>query len=48
LHIDLASGQRTGGLGHITTDITGFGVRYAVNLLTSQKLLERAAARPSR
>jgi leucyl aminopeptidase len=45
LHVDLASGQRTSGLGHITTDITGFGVRYVVNLLTSQKLLERAAAR---
>jgi leucyl aminopeptidase len=45
IHLDLASGQRTGGLGHITTDITGFGVRYAVNLLTSQKILERATAR---
>lgn len=42
VHLDLAAGQRTGGLGHIATDITGFGVRYAVNLLTSQKLLERA------
>jgi leucyl aminopeptidase len=48
VHVDLASGQRSGGLGHISTDITGFGVRYAVNLLTSQKILERAAARPPR
>ena len=48
VHLDLASGQRTSGLGHITTDITGFGVRYTVNLLTSQKILERAAARTSR
>ena len=45
VHLDLAAGQRTSGLGHISTDITGFGVRYAVNLLTSQKILERAAAR---
>ena len=44
VHLDLAAGQRTGGLGHITTDITGFGVRYAVNLLTAQKILERAAS----
>jgi leucyl aminopeptidase len=44
VHLDLAAGQRTGGLGHITTDITGFGVRYAVNLLTSQRILERAAS----
>lgn len=43
VHLDLAAGQRSGGLGHITTDITGFGVRYAVNLLTAQKILERAA-----
>jgi leucyl aminopeptidase len=46
VHLDLAAGQRPGGLGHISTDITGFGVRYAVNLLTSHKILERAA-RPS-
>ena len=44
VHLDLAAGQRAGGLGHITTDITGFGVRYAVNLLTAQKVLERAAS----
>lgn len=40
-HIDLAASQRAGGLAHITTDITGFGVRYAVNLLLEQKILER-------
>lgn len=40
-HIDLAASQRVGGLAHITTDITGFGVRYAVNLLLEQKILER-------
>jgi leucyl aminopeptidase len=45
VHVDLASGQRASGLGHITTDITGFGVRYAVYLVTSQKILERATKR---
>jgi leucyl aminopeptidase len=40
-HIDLAASQRGGGLGHIATDITGFGVRYAVNLLLEQNVLAR-------
>jgi leucyl aminopeptidase len=34
LHIDLSAGSRTGGLGAIATDITGFGVRYTVELVT--------------
>ncbi len=33
LHLDLAAGSRHGGLAHITTDITGFGVRYTLDLL---------------
>ena len=33
LHIDLAAGTRSGGLAHIGTEITGFGVRYTVDLL---------------
>ena len=41
-HVDLASAQRSGGLAHVGTDITGFGVRYAVNLLTEQQLMEQA------
>ena len=41
-HVDLAAAQRTGGLAHVATDITGFGVRYAINLLMDQALLERA------
>lgn len=32
-HVDLASASRSGGLGHVNTDITGFGVRYALELL---------------
>jgi leucyl aminopeptidase len=39
VHIDLASGNHKGGLAHIPTDITGFGVRYTLNLLFDQKLL---------
>jgi leucyl aminopeptidase len=33
LHLDLAAGARTGGLAHIATEITGFGVRYTLDLL---------------
>jgi len=33
IHIDLASSNRAGGLAHVPTDFTGFGVRYAVHLL---------------
>ncbi|MGA2397422.1 MAG: leucyl aminopeptidase family protein [Steroidobacteraceae bacterium] len=33
LHLDLAAGARHGGLGHIGTEITGFGVRYTLDLL---------------
>jgi leucyl aminopeptidase len=35
LHLDLAAGSRHGGLAHIGTDITGFGVRYTLELLDS-------------
>jgi leucyl aminopeptidase len=35
LHLDLAAGSRHGGLGHISTEITGFGVRYTLDLLRS-------------
>jgi leucyl aminopeptidase len=33
LHLDLAAGARPGGLAHIATEITGFGVRYTLDLL---------------
>ena len=32
---DLSAGSRHGGLAHIGTDITGFGVRYTLELLAS-------------
>ncbi len=35
LHLDLAAGTRHGGLAHIGTEITGFGVRYTLDLLRS-------------
>jgi leucyl aminopeptidase len=33
VHIDLAAAERKGGLAHVPTEFTGFGVRYAVHLL---------------
>jgi len=41
LHVDLSSGNNKGGLAHIPTAITGFGVRFTVNLLLEEKLLEK-------
>jgi leucyl aminopeptidase len=39
-HVDLSSATRTGGLGHINTEITGFGVRYALELILKQDILQ--------
>ncbi len=39
VHVDLAGGHHKGGLAHIPTDTTGFGVRYSLNLLLDKKLL---------
>ena len=52
LHLDLAAGARAGGLAHIATEITGFGVRYTLDLLQRgwppalrRPAAERAASR---
>jgi leucyl aminopeptidase len=41
VHVDLASATRRGGLAHVGTDITGFGVRFTLELLLSQRLHAR-------
>ncbi len=41
IHMDLSSSQNKGGLGHIPTDTTGFGVRYVLNLLFSGKIWKK-------
>ncbi|HQX46049.1 MAG TPA: leucyl aminopeptidase family protein [Steroidobacteraceae bacterium] len=38
-HLDLSAAVRKGGLGHVSTDITGFGVRYALELLLGTRIL---------
>lgn len=40
LHVDLSAATREGGLAHVPTDITGFGVRFLAALLLDQRLPE--------
>ncbi len=42
VHVDLSSGTRRGGLAHVGTDITGFGVRWALEVLLHRRLARRA------
>jgi leucyl aminopeptidase len=39
VHIDLSSSNRKGGLAHIPTDTTGFGIRFTLNLLLDKKMM---------
>ena len=41
VHVDLAASSHKGGLGHIPTETTGFGVRLTLNLLLQQDVLGR-------
>ncbi|MGC1730056.1 MAG: hypothetical protein WA747_11860, partial [Steroidobacteraceae bacterium] len=38
-HVDLSAATRSGGLAHVNTDVTGFGVRFALELLLGQNAL---------
>ena len=42
IHVDLSAGKHKGGLAHILTDITGFGVRYTMSLILDQNILDQA------
>jgi leucyl aminopeptidase len=44
LHVDLSAASRSGGLAHVPTDITGFGVRFLLSLLLDQALPVRETA----
>jgi leucyl aminopeptidase len=39
-HVDLSSATRAGGLAHVNTEVTGFGVRFALELLLRRPVLE--------
>jgi leucyl aminopeptidase len=42
IHIDLSACSSKGGLAHVPTTITGFGVRYTMSLVLDQGVLESA------
>ena len=46
VHVDLSSATRSGGLAHVATDVTGFGVRFALELILGQNVLA-ALERPA-
>ena len=39
IHMDLSAGNHKRGLAHIPTDVTGFGVRFTLNLLLQRQVL---------
>jgi leucyl aminopeptidase len=45
VHVDLAAAMRRGGLAHVGTDITGFGARWALELLLRQQPQQHAMRR---
>jgi len=40
VHVDLSACQRKGGLAHIPTEITGFGVRFSMDLILDKGVLD--------
>jgi leucyl aminopeptidase len=40
VHVDLAASNHKGGLGHVPTEVTGFGVRYTISLLLDEAILQ--------
>jgi leucyl aminopeptidase len=40
VHMDLAAGNHKGGLAHVPTEVTGFGVRYTLSLILDEQILQ--------
>ncbi|MDA0705863.1 MAG: leucyl aminopeptidase family protein [Proteobacteria bacterium] len=40
VHVDLAASSHKDGLGHIPTEVTGFGVRYTMSLMLDEQILQ--------
>ena len=40
VHMDLSAGDNDGGLGHVGTKFTGFGVRYTMSVILDEKLFK--------
>ncbi|NOX68775.1 MAG: leucyl aminopeptidase family protein [Gammaproteobacteria bacterium] len=45
VHVDLSACKRKGGLAHIPTDITGFGVRFSLHLILDKNVLNETRRR---
>jgi len=43
IHLDLSAGNHKGGLAHVPTNITGFGVRFSLELLLGKRVLDQLA-----
>ncbi|MCJ7556943.1 MAG: leucyl aminopeptidase family protein, partial [Gammaproteobacteria bacterium] len=41
VHVDLSAVNHKGGLAHVPTSITGFGVRFILNLLLEQQFMHK-------
>ncbi|MGH8260015.1 MAG: hypothetical protein ACREUG_10020, partial [Steroidobacteraceae bacterium] len=46
VHMDLSAAIRRGGLAHVPTDVTGFGVRYTLELLLGSRVLDELRQPP--
>jgi len=46
VHLDLAASERKGGLAHVPTEFTGFGVRYTLQLLGDGAFMDRVQETP--
>jgi leucyl aminopeptidase len=44
IHVDLSAGQRESGLAHVPTEVTGFGVRFTLELLCNRSASPRELA----
>jgi leucyl aminopeptidase len=43
VHVDLSACSRKGGLAHVPSQITGFGVRFSMSLIIDQALAGKVA-----
>jgi len=41
VHVDLSACKRKGGLAHVPTEITGFGVRFSLHLILDKNVLDK-------
>ena len=45
VHVDLAACNHKGGLAHVPTDVTSFGVRFSLELLTRTNVFDHLQAK---